>query len=345
MDEVHSDAESVSSVSVKDAPVVPANNKRKARSPPEDPVTPEAKVLLDRVKRLKVDLDDLRKKDRFDVIQSMPGRFRLSQDDPEAGAMFCTSQSKFAEDVRYFEKAIGRRIRSAGVDAGEERKIKDMAETRYANRMATLSARRDKEMAEIEKKYAEDADRAAESKNEFLESKRQSRAAVFKHDLKSVNYWWEQLSKGSRYDYEKWLKDRDQKVFLSLFKDGRVMSTDSVVCRACKSSKCVFRDCGRAHTFQFGGVPTEELKKAVSDRKRDANGAIVMFCASGDSCALTLEKLSPERAAAVLPCKHVFDKDAIQMTQKCPVCREPFCVVQEYTGDKCVGLVPVNNDV
>ena len=74
MDEVHSDAESVSSVSVKDAPVVPANNKRKARSPPEDPVTPEAKVLLDRVKRLKVDLDDLRKKDRFDVIQSMPGR-------------------------------------------------------------------------------------------------------------------------------------------------------------------------------------------------------------------------------------------------------------------------------
>ena len=316
---------------------------------PEEPATPEAKALLARMTELKGMVDRLRARGAIERAEKLA---RLRYDDEEACAMFHASVSNFQNELSNAESTFDRYILAVGAEAREMRCVKETAGKRYEKRRGALAAKREREMKAVADRYTQDMQRALDSKNEMMTEDVKSRTRRMAIALRNADAMWARVSKGPARAYEEWLNTRNRKEFLALFKDGRVLAPDSVVCRACKSSACVVPGCARASTFQFGGgggggggvAGEEELKKAASDRKRDVNSTIVMFCASGDSCALTLDKLDPERAAVTLPCKHVFDKDAIKLTTKCPTCRAHICVRQEYTGDKCVGLLPIHNN-
>ena len=324
---------------------VPVNVKKRKRSPPEEPVTEMGRDFIKKMRNFKGNIPDLDKR----AVSYYVDGVRVYPDfgDAEAYAMYNASKDSFTRELRVFEKQVNLYIREAGSEARKLRDADTLAARKYDSRIQALSDRRAKKIQEIESQYMHDVELAKDLKRRCVDDFKESRSKIMESELKMIEHEWLHLSKGALHSYTQWLAGRSQKEFLTLFKDGRVLAPDSEVCCACKSSTCVIPGCARPRKFKFGVATkelTDELTKAVSDRKRDVNGAIVLFCASGDSCALTLDKLSPERAALTMPCKHVFDKEAIKRTTKCPTCRAPICILQEYTGDKCAGLLPVNND-
>lgn len=344
VDVVNMNSDSDESVAVEPAVAEPlALQKKRKRSPPEEPVTESGRAFLKTMRHLKGNIHELNKSSYcVDGVRIYP-----NPSDAEAYAMYNASRDSFSRDLHMFEKKINFHIREVGYEAKKLRDAETLASRKYDSRIRACSDRRAKKIQEIESQYMHDVELAKEAKRKCVDDFKESRAKIMASDLKMIEHERLHLSKGANHTYTQWLAARSQKEFLALFKEGRVLAPDSEVCSACKSSTCSIPGCERSRTFKFGVATkelTDELAKAVSDRKRDVNGAIVLFCASSDSCALTLDKLSPERAALTMPCKHVFDKDAIKLTQKCPTCRAPICILQEYTGDKCSGLLPVNND-
>lgn len=65
----------------------------------------------------------------------------------------------------------------------------------------------------------------------------------------------------------------------------------------------------------------------ASPQKRVADIVIKDAVASGASCPISMEELTLKTAAAVAPCYHVFEREAIkewlEHSETCPTCREP----------------------
>lgn len=326
------------------APVVVPKRKRKRD---DEPVTDEGRSLRNSMIQMKAKLGEVMKKSRVDRT-AIPW-FGGSE---EERAMWKQSIEQFDLRVRGMESLIKKGLKDVGNEAGDLDNIRTIAFNKCEYKLAALKARRARDLEAVEKKYstllADEEKKRDDTVAKDIKNHKNEMAYHSKFTLDQMD----KLERGCAHEFKHWHASRQYDMFLQAVQEGRVLDGSSEMCVQCKSSKCFNPGCGRYTTIKLNAAApkpfSDKLRDVLSERARTVNGAIALFCASGESCVISLSKLTPEHAAVAMPCKHVFDKDSIaaslQTSNKCPSCRALIFNVLGYTGEKCKALKELSDE-
>ena len=310
----------------------------------DEPVTEEGRSLRDSALLMRLKLDEVVKRSKLD--RGCP--WFCNQ---EEVAMWKQSVVQFDGRVKNMEASIKRALKYVGNEAGDLDNTRTLAYRKCNDKTASLKARRVRELEAIEQKYSTLLAEVEKTRDEIVLETLQAHKQNMVSSKLYISSEMERLERGCTYEYKRWQAARRCDVFLKAAQEGRVLDGGSELCVKCNASRCILPGCDRRVTYSFDAESkpnADKLRDVLSDRARAVNGAIALFCASGESCVISLSKLTPEDAFVAMPCKHVFDKNAIsasmQTSNKCPSCRVPICNLLGYTGEKCKALKEISDD-
>ena len=329
---------------------------RKRKHADDPPLSAEARDLHSRLPRLRARLEAVISKRKRTKSKPWVGGGVAQAMMEQSWKDHATALKRAKMVMQYAAKLVG----------GEAGYVADVAKrsslTREA-KLAALDARSAAKRARLLQSL--DADHATKRARIVLDQEMhvtevteayKSRIVACGNNLQAL---LEEAALGGSMGYLRWVAESRAAMFMSLLRDGRVLEADGVMCVVCRASKCARPGCPRASTYSLpkGGDPGYMSKASaiVSARRREVNGAIALFCAQQGTCPVSLNAMSPEAAAVAMPCKHVFQRDALHAaiaaqesahkTPTCPLCRADICGVLGYSGEKCNGLKePVGGD-
>jgi hypothetical protein len=267
--------------------------------------------------------------------------------------------------IRQVEKLVGgeqRYIAQSEVSAASARDCK------LSKLEARMAAKRLKVMQALDRQHDAAKSRIQRGYTAKLDADMEVYLTRMRAQADTASCMLDAAARGPNAGYAQWVADSRASMFISMLRDGRVINLSDPACMVCKSSKCIVGLHCPNHGIEYklpekppvGGAGADAVavgevegllakaRAAISERTREVNGAIALFCAQQGACPIGLAPLAPEDAVAAMPCRHVFGRDALQdalnanahadKPPQCPVCRARVCSALGYSGEKCSGL-------